>query len=336
MRNCINPPGYCDSIEFKRQWDRKRPSEPARPDGVRRYVARTTRSGFTKANSPPRYTVRMWRDVAYALRTLRKNPAFTATALAALAIGIGADTAIFSVVDTVLLKPFGYPQPGRVVLFYQVSPAGPMYGGSATRFNVWRGQNNLFQDVSAYEYSGAGLNLAGGIRPEQVHVLRVSESYFRLLGAPIAAGRTFTGEEDRPGGGHVAVLNYGFWQRHFGGNPRIVDRTISLGGVPYNVIGIVGPGFQTGLDAPPDLWLPFQIDPNSADNAMYFSVIARLRPGVSIASANARLDPAAAEFRRRFPALMGPRDRFAVRQYGDAIVSDVRSSLLVLAGAVRS
>jgi predicted permease len=265
---------------------------------------------------------------------LRKNPGFTATALAALTLGIGATTAIFSVVNTVLLKPLTFPDPDRIVTFFITTPGGPAYGGSATRFNVWRQQTQAFQDVSAYEYAGANLNLTGETFPEQVHGIRVSADYFRLLGAPVIQGRTFTAEEDRPNGAHAAVLSYGLWQRHFSGDPHMIGKTISLSGAPYVVVGIVGPRFNTELDTPPEVWLPFQIDPASVDHAQYFSVIARLKPGVTLAMAKAQLQLAADEFRRKFPNMMGPRDGFSVQPYPEAIVSEVRSSLLVLAGAV--
>jgi len=207
-------------------------------------------------------TQELLQDLRYAVRTLRKTPVFTATALAALALGIGANTAIFSVIDTVLLEPLTYPDPGRIVLFFVTAPAGPMYGGSATKFNAWR-RVAAFQDVSAYEYRGADLNLTGSAFPEQIHGIRVSADYFRLLGAPIVLGRGFTAEEDRPHGARAAVLSYGLWQRRFGGDPSIVGRSISLSGAPYEVVGIVGRDFQTGLDSPPDVWLLFKSTPRA-------------------------------------------------------------------------
>jgi putative ABC transport system permease protein len=273
-------------------------------------------------------------DIRYALRALSKSPAFAATALAALALGIGANTAIFSVVNAVLLKPLTYPAADRIVLFFQTTPAGPNYGASATKFNVLRRQTSAFRDVSAYEYRGTGLNLTGGAYPEQIHAIRVSADYFRLFGAPIAIGRTFTAGEDRPNVPHVAVLSYILWQRRFAGDPQMAGKTISLSAVPYTVVGIAGPTFSTELDTPPDAWLPFQIDPASTDNAVYFNVVARLKPGVTLGMANAQLPLAANEFRRNFPNIMGPRDGFAIQPFQDAIVSDVRPSLLVLAAAV--
>lgn len=273
-------------------------------------------------------------DLRYAIRALCKTPAFTATALAALALGIGANTAVFSVVNAVLLKPLTYPDPGRIVLFFLSTPGGPSYGGSAARFNVWRRQTRTFQDVAAYEYRGASLNLTGGAYPEQIHGIRVSANYFRLLGAPMAQGRTFTADEDRPNGGNVAVISCALWQRRFGGDPRMAGKTISLSGVPFTVVGVLGPSFNTELDSPPGIFLPFQIDPGSSDHAQFFNVIARLKPGVTLEMANAELQLASEEFRRSFPNIMGPRDNFRAQPFGDAIVSDVRSSLLVLAGAV--
>ena len=273
-------------------------------------------------------------DLRYAVRTFRRTPAFTAAVLAALALGIGANVAIFSVIDTVLLKPLGYPDAGRIVLFFQTTPAGPVYGASETRFNALRGQTGAFEDVAAYEYRGAGLNLTGGDFPEQIHGLRVSAAYFRLLGAPLAQGRAFTADEDRPGGGRVAVLTYGLWQRRFAADPHLAGKTISLSGVPYTVVGVLGAAFNPELDLPPDVFLPFQIDPASHDHAQYFNVVARLRPGVTLARANAQLQLASGEFRRQFPKIMGARDAFAAELFQDSLVSDARPSLLVLAAAV--
>jgi predicted permease len=276
----------------------------------------------------------VFHDIRYALRTFWRAPAFAATALAALALGIGANTAIFSVINTVLLKPLTYPDAGRIVLFFQTTPAGPDYGSSATKFNVLRRQTSAFQDISAYEYSGVSLSLTSSGVPERIDGIRVSADYFRLFGAPLALGRTFSADEDRPNGPRVVVLSYGLWQRRFGGDPQMAGRAISLSGVPYTVVGVAGAAFNTELDTPPDVWLPFQIDPASTDHAQYFNAVARLRPGVTLGMANAQLHLTADEFRRHFPNIMGWRDGFAIEQFQSAIVSDVRPSLLVLAAAV--
>jgi putative ABC transport system permease protein len=274
------------------------------------------------------------KDLKHALRTLLRSPGFTIAALAALTLGIGATTAIFSVINTVLLKPLPYPDTDRIVQFQLNTPNGPDYGGSPTRFNVIAAQTAAFQDVAAYEYASNSVGLTGGPYPESIHAIHVTASYFHLFGAPLIEGRTFSAEEVRPNGGHVAVLSYGLWQRRFAGDRSIIGHSISLSGVPHTVIGVVAPSFNTELDIPPDIWIPFQLDPNSVDHARYFSIAGRLRPGVTLDSANAQLALATKQFHEKFPDLAGPRDAFAAQPFQDAMVLDVRPSLLVLAGAV--
>jgi putative ABC transport system permease protein len=271
-------------------------------------------------------------DVKHALRALIKNPGFSSVALIALALGIGANTAIFSVVNTVLLKPLTYPDPDRIVQFLLTVPGHSVLGCSATEFNILRQQTSVFEDVSAYDSGGAGMNLTGGAFPEQIHSIRASADYFRLFGAPIIYGRAFSAAEDSPGAGHFAMISYGLWRRRFGGDPGIVGRTISLGGEPYTVTGIVGTSFVTEPAA--DVWIPFQINPNSTDQGHTFVAAARLRPGVTLAEAISELQLAARQFREKFPGVKGPQDGFSVELLRDAVVSEVRSSLLVLAAAV--
>ncbi|HEX3985937.1 MAG TPA: ABC transporter permease [Acidobacteriaceae bacterium] len=270
-------------------------------------------------------------DLRYAFRMLLGNPAFTITAIAALALGIGANTAIFTVVDNVLLKPLTYPQPDRMVQFMLTFPDGDGPGASPVNFNTWRAQTSIFQDVAAYDFGGPGFNLTGAV-PEQVHGIHVSEAYFRLFGAPVQLGRTFTPQEDSPNGGHVVVISYGFWQRKFGGAPHIVGRSISLSNEAYTIIGVLGQSFVT--DPAADIWVPFQIDPNSTNLGHYFLVAGRLKPGVTLAQANAQLKLAANEYRRRHPDDMDPKDGFAVQPLRDSIVAGARKSLFILLGAV--
>ena len=197
-------------------------------------------------------------DLRYSFRTLITTPAFTVTAIAALALGIGANTAIFTVVNAVLLKPLTYPEPDRMVQFMNTFPDGNGPVASPINFNTWRGQTSVFQDVSAYDFGGPGFNLTGLV-PEQVHGIHASEAYFRLFGAPVVLGRTFTPQEDSPNGGHVVVIGYGFWQRKFGGNPNIVGTSLSLSNEPYTIVGVLGKSFVT--DPLADIWVPFQIEP---------------------------------------------------------------------------
>ncbi|HEY1499866.1 MAG TPA: ABC transporter permease [Acidobacteriaceae bacterium] len=269
-------------------------------------------------------------DLRYSFRVLLANPAFTFTAIAALALGIGANTAIFTVVNTVLLKPLGYPDPDRIVQLMNITPDGNWPGSSPTKFNNWRTQTSVLQDVAAYDFGGPGFNLTGTV-PEQIHGLHVSEAYFRLFGAPVILGRTFTPQEDSPNGGKVVVISYGLWQRKFGGNPNVIGTAVSLGNEPYTILGVIGRQFPS--DPPADIWLPFQIDPNSTNQGHFFLTAARLKPGVSLAQANAQLKLAYNEFRRRW-TLADPKASFGVEPLRDIIVADARSSLFVLLGAV--
>lgn len=272
----------------------------------------------------------LFHDFKQSVRMLVKSPSFTIAAIAALALGIGVNTAIFSVVNAVLLKPLTYPDPDRIVQFLSTSPNGNGPGASITKFHNWQQQTNVFQDVAAYDFGGPGFNLTGTV-PEQVHGIHVTHDYFALFGAPVQLGRTFTPQEDLPNGGHVVVLSDGFWKRKFGGDPKIIGTSISLSGDPYIVVGVLGPKFET--DPVSDMWLPFQFDPNSQNQGHFFLAAGRLKPGITLDQANAQLKLAAQQFLRRYPDY-NPSNGFAVQPLRDFIVSNVRSSLFVLLGAV--
>jgi predicted permease len=269
-------------------------------------------------------------DVRHALRMFWKNPAFTFAVLAALALGIGADTAIFSVVNAVLLKPLTYPQPDRLVQFLNTSRDGEFPGASVTKLHVWQAQTSVVQDVAGYDFSGKGLNLTGAV-PEQIHGIHVTEAYFRLFGAHTILGRTFTPQEDMPHGGNLVVISYGLWKRKFGADPNIVGHTISLSGEPYTILGVISQDFDS--DPAADVWLPYQFPPNSTDQAHYFTAAGRLKPGVTLDQAKAQMKLAYAEFKRRYPEA-DPNASFSVKPLKDAIVGDIRKSLLILIGAV--
>ncbi len=271
------------------------------------------------------------KDLRHSFRTFVKSPSFTITAVAAIALGIGANTAIFSVVNTVLLKPLPYPDADRIVQLEE------MYGGVGSQtvgpksFNIWRQQTTAFQDISAHWLDH--VNLTSGPNPELLPAALVSSRFFRLYGAPVLHGRTFTSDEDRPGGGHVVVLGYNIWTQRFAADPGIVGTTISLGDVPYVVVGILGPFDAEQFDQPPDLWVPFQINPdiNGKDSRLCL-VTARLKPGVTLEMAKAELQLIAA--RRASPAVLRPKDGNTAVPLRDALVGDVRLPLFVLTGAV--
>ncbi len=271
------------------------------------------------------------KDVQHSLRMFLRSPGFTIAAVAALALGIGANTAIFSVINTVMLKPLEYPDSDRIVQFVNTTPTGAFPGASVTKFNLWRVQTSVVQDAAAYDSGAAGVNLTGGTYPEQIRAAHVSADYFRLFGARAMLGRTFTPEEDRPHGGRNVVLSYGLWQRRFGRDRNIIGKTVDLSGEPYNIIGVIGQEFHS--DPPADAWLPFQFDPNSIDQSHYFQAAARLKPGITLSQANAQLNLAGDEFHRKYPG-SNQRMSFGVRILQDQVVGDARTSLLVLAGAV--
>jgi putative ABC transport system permease protein len=273
------------------------------------------------------------KDLRYSFRIFRQSPGFASAAVAALALGIGANTAIFSVVNAVMLKPVVFPDPDRIVMFQNKSPQGSGSNASPAKFQHYREQRSIAQDVSAFRTNV--VNYTGGSFPEQLRSAQVSADFFRLLGAPILRGRTFSVEEDSPKGPHVVVLSGQLWQRRFQSDPEVIGRTISLSGDPYTVIGVLGPRFDVEEFGPaPEVFVPFQLDPNTRDQGHYFSVMGRLKPGVSVEQAKARMDASAAEFKQKFPTVLRPNNSFTVQPLREAVVSGVRSSLFVLIGAV--
>src|SRR5260370_31367811 len=271
------------------------------------------------------------KDVKYSFRILLRSPGFTITALAALALGIGANTAIFSVINTVLLRPVHYFDADRVFLFATVAQSGkPAYQASEAKFNIWRQLTNAFEDISAYQT--VTINLTEGDQPEHLSLELVTVNYFRLAGLVIARGRAFTDEEERPNGDRVVILNDALWQRRFGGDPKLVGKNIALADNPYRVIGILAPGSRTEQDPLPDLWLPLPIDPNSTSHVTAFLVGGRLKPEVTPAAAKAQLQLAAREFHRRFP-MIDANSTFTIQPMLDAIVGEVGLSLWIFLGA---
>src|SRR5579863_9310080 len=259
-----------------------------------------------------------------------KNPGFTFAALAALALGIGANTAIFTVVNAVLLKPLTYPNADRMVRLINTSPDGDFPVASITKFHNWEQQTSVLKDVAGYDNEGPGFNLTGD-RPELIHGIHVTEAYFRLFGAPVMLGRTFTKQEDMPNGGKVVVLSYGLWQRRFGGNPNVIGSSLSLGNEPYTIVGVIGKDFLT--DSEVDIWVPFQFEPESTNQGHFFVVAGMLQPGVTVAQANAQMKVAFTQFARKY-ALVNPQGSFGVEPLRDSIVKEARKSLLILLGAV--
>ncbi|HEX2310031.1 MAG TPA: ABC transporter permease, partial [Vicinamibacterales bacterium] len=273
------------------------------------------------------------RDVRHSFRMFLQSPGFSIAAVAALALGIGANTAIFSIINAVLLKPVPLPDADRLVVFQTSSPEGAFNAASPAKFQHWREQTAIVSDVSAY--TSNVVNLTAGGFPEQMRAARVSAGYFRLFGAEVFRGRTFTADEDRPGGERVVVLSHALWTRRFGSNPRIVGKPISIGGDPYVVVGIIGPTFDmSDFGPPPDVWVPFQLNPQTTDQGHYFRAAGRLVPGVTLEQAQARLKLSTAAYERKFPNALGRDVTFSAQRLEDALVADVRPTLWLLLGAV--
>ena len=191
------------------------PEEARRQARLRFGNPRATRERVWRYRSLP-WMEDLWRDLRFALRALGKTPGFTIIAILVIAVGIGVNTAVFSVINAVLLKPLTYPDPQALVELRNTSAQGSFPGANIPKFNIWHQQTTIFQQVAAYDFGGAGLNITGGDHPEQVQGIHVSADYFALFGAPVVAGRTFTAAEDSPHGGHVAVLSYGLWKSRYG------------------------------------------------------------------------------------------------------------------------
>lgn len=288
-----------------------------------------------------------WRsDLLHALRLLRQSPAFAAIAILSLAIGVGANTAIFSAANALVLRPLPYPDAGKLAILWQRSP-----GLNVARDWLSLGQyldvkleNTVFTDVAAA--IGASFNLTGDGAPERVDGIRVSSSFFPLFGARTQLGAPFTAEDDQPGRAPRALLSHGFWQRRFGGDPSIVGRTITLNGVPVQISGILTPEFSFTREVMPavngiqrvDLVLPLPMAASARESrgGEDYNLFARLKPGVSFAGAQTQMDALARRMRERYPANYPPNGGLTISVVPllDEVVGDVRTALFVLLGAV--
>jgi len=275
----------------------------------------------------------LFKDLKHSLRMFRRSPGFTIAAVAALTLGIGTNTAIFTVVNAVLLKPIPFPEPDRLVIFQTTSPQGAGNAASPAKFAAWSRQDAVVEDAAAFR-SGV-INYTGGDFVEQLKLEQVSANYFRLFGAPIIRGRGFSAEEDRPGAEKVALISEGLWTRRFGADPSIVGRAIPLGGDPHVVVGIVGRSFNLAEFGPqPEVFTAFQLDPESTDQGHFFQAAARLKRGVSLDQAKARLQLLAEEYKTTFPNTLGPKQSFGAMPFQEAFVRGARPLLLVMLGAV--
>ena len=272
-------------------------------------------------------------DIVRAARMLRRSPGFTAMAVAAIALGIGACTAIFSVVNKVLLEPLPYPEPNRLVQLQSTSPLGTQSVVSIPKYLTWRDHTNVFEYLAAFDIAGPSVSLTESDRPEPLPTARVSADYFRVFGARVEVGRTFDLLEDGAGAERVVVISHALWRERFGGNPRLVGGRISIEQRDYQVIGILAPEFHP--DPPASIWLPLRAGESAEDHMSRVRVVGRLRLGVTNESAQKAVAATIAPFIGRYhDAPLLYQESFTAIPLRDAIVGDVRPALYLLGGAV--
>jgi len=275
------------------------------------------------------------RDIRYGIRSLAKRPGFTVIALVALALGIGANTAIFTLVNAVLLRPLPFAEPDRLVWMW-----GNVRGGTARAsvapldFLDFRQQNTTFEEFAATLSVPLPLNLTGNGEPERLQAGAVTGNYFQALGVKPMLGSTFRLENEKPGNDQVVVLSYGLWQKRFGGNPDIVNKTVTLGGKTCQVLGVMPKDFSVPQSA--ELWVPmnFDVEPGMKQRKAHFlRPIGRLKPGVTIAQAQADTDAVARRLEQQYPDTNTGWNLRLV-SLREQLVGNTRPTLFILFGAV--
>src|ERR1051325_215122 len=275
----------------------------------------------------------LWQDLRYGTRMLLKKPGFTLIAIITLALGIGANTAIFSVVNAVLLRPLPFKDPERLMMIRETKlPQFPEFSVAPGNVLDWQKQNTVFEQMVAFKF--APFNLIGAGDPERLRGMAVTDGFFATFGAQPQLGRDFLSEEDQPGHNHVAILSYGFWQSRFGGEANILNQTITLDGQGYTVIGVMPATFGLeGRDT--DLWTPMAFTAQQAQShgSHFLAAIGKLKPGITVDQARTELSAIADRLATQYPQANAgwnvkimPMLEFTVRS--------VKLALFVLLGAV--
>ncbi len=273
------------------------------------------------------------RDVRYAARNLLRSRGFAAVAALTLTIGIGANTAIFSVIDTILLRPLPYRDPGQLVRLYETEAAPGTYPFAAPDFLDWRAQNKTFQDMSLFGWLN-DMNLSGEGRPDHVLAVPTQANFFGLLGAQPILGRTWLPGEDQSGKDQVAILSYGLWREHFAGDPGVVGRTIALNSQKYTIVGVMPASFRYPFQT--QMWIPLDMDFKSwmgQRGNHWVNAIGRLKPGVSLHRARADLKLISGRLEKAYPDSNDKVGSEAIALHDD-LVGDSRDSLLMMLSAV--
>ena len=280
-----------------------------------------------------------FQDIQYGLRQFRRNPGFTAVAVVTLALGIGANTAIFTVINAVVLRPLPYPNPGRIVWVTEIMPQSGRETVLTPEYAAWAKAANLFDQLAAISVT-RGVNLTGGAHPERIPAGHVTSSFFPVLGVQPSIGRTFVPGEEQPGRDQVAILSYDLWQGYFNRAPDILRKSVVLDGASYSVIGVMPRGFLQPGSAGVEVWLPDAVPPGTDHPGMAMgivSAIGRLKPGVSPLQAQAALEVVTRRMDNQNPQ---PWSRYHASAHVHVIplqawlTRDVRPALYVMLGAV--
>ncbi|MGH9936388.1 MAG: ABC transporter permease, partial [Blastocatellia bacterium] len=281
----------------------------------------------------------LWQDLRYGARMLLKTPGFTLIAVITLSLGIGANTAIFSVVNGVLLKPLPYRAPEQLIRVFERSRTQPKFPMSGGNFQDYREQNSTLSGLALY--TRQDLELSRDDKPERLAALRVTAGFFELLGAQPLLGREFRREDELPDNNQVVILSHGLWQRRFNGDPGVVGRAVTLLGRPFTVVGVMPPGLQhvggdyrsTPHGESVDAWWPVALRPQANRGAHFLNAVGRLKPGVSVAQAEADFNVIAERLAGQFPNT-NQGWRIAIQPLREEIAGWARTTLLALFGAV--
>ena len=312
------------------------PDEAKRQARLKLGGVETIREQFHAEEGLP-FLETLLQDLRFAFRVLRKSPGFAVTVVITLALGIGANTAIFSIVYGVVFRPLPYPHPQRIIELTESSPRGSDEKDvTYQELQFLQEHGSPFQFLTGYTVQG--YNLSVGNKTERVKGQPVSTDYFHVLGTQPLLGRDFLAEEDTGDGAHVAILSYGTWQTQMGGDRETIGRTITLDGEPFTVIGVMPPGLEGSVDpilpGDTDVWTPLALVGQTAGSGQNIEVLGRLRPGLALAQAQAQMRSITTAFRKAFPQELDPTTTLSIQPYQTMLSSDVRMILLVLFGAV--
>jgi putative ABC transport system permease protein len=307
--------------------------EEARHKAQRLFGNQTLLKEMTREMDAIDWIETLWQDLRYAVRILSKSPAFTAVAVITLALGIGANTAIFSVVNGVLLRPLSFPDSDRLMLIFETTPEFSQNSVAYLNYLDWRKENRSFTDMGTFR--GDDFNFTGAGEPEHLKGKYVSASLFPVLGVSPILGRNFLPEEDRQGAGCAVMLSYSFWKRRFAADPNILGKTLTLSAASCAVVGVLPRDFRFHEEArvyvPIEQWNAFEL--RSRESHPGLGVIGRLKPGVTMSATQAEMTSISGAIARRYPMTNAGHGAKVVRMKDD-MVGYIRPTLLLLAGAV--